>query len=371
MKTPKQSENLFTKHGTSWRVTSRQKMDLHEKLPPGNYVIQKDPFRGELFLEQIDDFEITGRLYGKITTQAKRILNTFYDRPVSTGVMLVGEKGSGKSLLAKKVCVEAAKKERVPTIVINAPWHGDDFNQFIQSIDQPCIIFFDEFEKTYDEEHQEAILTLLDGVFPTKKLFILTSNDKWKLNTHMRNRPGRVFYFLEFRGLDISFIREYCEENLKNKKHIEQVCKVATVFDSFNFDMLKALVEEMNRYNESPQDAMHMLNTKPEFASKVDYEVRIKVGNKDIPEKQIYENEWTGNPLLEPVMVHYYVPNPEWEGKDDEENEQHIDERFTLQPSDLKEVDAQKEGRFVYRKGNKTVILLCKKYKSFNYFDAF
>ncbi len=35
--------------------------------------------------------------------------------------------------------------------------------------------------------------------------------------------------------------------------------------NEFNFDMLKALVEEMNRYNETPTDALAMLNAKPEF----------------------------------------------------------------------------------------------------------
>ena len=47
----------------------------------------------------------------------------------------------------------------VPTIVINAPWKGDKFNTFIQAIEQPCAILFDEFEKVYDRDDQEKILT--------------------------------------------------------------------------------------------------------------------------------------------------------------------------------------------------------------------
>jgi hypothetical protein len=79
-------------------------------------------------------------------------------------------------------------KQGVPTIVINAPWCGDKFNTLIQSIQQPCIVMFDEFEKVYSSEEQEAMLTLLDGIYSSKKLFLLTSNDKWRVDSHMRNR---------------------------------------------------------------------------------------------------------------------------------------------------------------------------------------
>jgi hypothetical protein len=37
----------------------------------------------------------------------------------------------------------------VSTIVMNEPWSGERFNAFIQSIRQPCIMLFDEFEKVY------------------------------------------------------------------------------------------------------------------------------------------------------------------------------------------------------------------------------
>ena len=59
------------------------------------------------------------------------------------------EKGSGKTLLAQHTSILAAKEHGIPTIVVNKPWFGDNFNSFIQSISQPLIIFFDEFEKVH------------------------------------------------------------------------------------------------------------------------------------------------------------------------------------------------------------------------------
>ena len=92
----------FLKSGNTFRVSSKEAMDLHDYLPAGNYVIKKDPFEN-LFLEMIDSFEIKGKRYGDLDKNTTRILNTFNDRPATTGVMLAGEKGSGKSLLAKNL----------------------------------------------------------------------------------------------------------------------------------------------------------------------------------------------------------------------------------------------------------------------------
>lgn len=292
----------FLKSGNTFTVSSKEAMDLHDTLPAGNYVVKQNPINKQFYLEQIDTFEIKGKLYGNTTRHAERILNTFKDRGLSTGVMLTGEKGSGKTLLTKQISINAAA-EGIPTIVINAPWCGDNFNSFMQTIDQNCVILFDEFEKVYDKEEQEAILTLLDGVYPSKKLFLLTCNDKWRVDQHMRNRPGRIFYMIDFKGLDTEFVREYCEDNLLDRTQIQAVCNISSVFSQFNFDMLKAMVEDMNRYGETPQEVIKLLNAKPEFSSDAKFDVSLQVKGLDIEPADISNKVWSGNPLTETVEI--------------------------------------------------------------------
>jgi len=303
-----ESKYCFHKNGNKFHVTPKVNLDLHDKLPPGTYTVNYDSCRSEYFLEIIDDFALNGKIYGDVAKTSDRILRTFMERQRSTGVLLVGEKGSGKTLLAQYMSIAAAKENGIPTIVVNQPWHGDEFNLFIQSISQPTIIFFDEFEKVYRNDHenqQEKMLTLFDGVYSSQKLFLLTCNDKSRLNDHLLNRPGRIYYMLEYGGLEPDFITEYCEDNLLQKEHISSVCAISALFSSFNFDMLKAMVEDMNRYGESPSEVLKYLNVRPDVSRPENYSVKLIVGGNNTL-KEGLQNSWSGNPLKEVVNIYHH-----------------------------------------------------------------
>lgn len=348
--------SVYLRNGSTFQVSSRQSLDLHDALPGSNFSIGIDG-SGNFYLSQIESFTMPERIYGKIPQQTQRILRSFQERPGSTGVMLTGEKGSGKTLLAKNISVEAAR-QGVPTLVINSSLQGDKFNAFLQSISQPCIVLFDEFEKVYDRDDQERILTLLDGVYPSRKLFLLTCNDKWRVDQHMRNRPGRIFYMLDFAGVDQNFIREYCQENLDGKEYIDRICKISSLFDQFNFDMLKALVEEMNRFGESPEASLEMLNIKPEFSQKRSFEVVLTVNGRQIDRDDLEDKVWDGNPLTG-INMGYCIRDEEKDTMDWESEE------FT--PEDLKQVDGTR-GKFVFANKKGSVISLTRVAESrFNY----
>lgn len=283
MENRKVSKSLYQIDGKDVRVISKMDVVLQDALPKGNYIVKQNPMSGEYYLTHVDEFVMPSKFYGDVEAQAKRILNTFADRPGTTGVLLSGLKGAGKSLLAKVISAKASL-QGMPTILVNAPLCGDAFNSFIQSIDQPAVVMFDEFEKVYkfsasDEPDdsdmsvpgsskngngtQSQLLTLLDGTFPTKKLFLLTANNRWRISSNMMNRPGRIYYFLEFEGLDEAFVRDYCKDNLKNQNYVKHMVQLGRALKDFNFDQLQAVVEEVNRYGETPQEALKMLNVKP------------------------------------------------------------------------------------------------------------
>lgn len=338
--------SYFMQNGDAYVPTPGRDSFL-KALPVGNYVVAKSMMG--MFFQRVASFDDPGKTYGNLDARAERILNTFLDRPRSTGALFAGEKGSGKSLLAR-VISHKAYDMGIPTILVNAPWVGDEFSALLATIEQPAIIQMDEFEKVYGREHQEGVLTLLDGTMTSKKLFILTVNDKYRVDTHMRNRPGRLFYSLDFSHLEAEFVREYCADNLKMVEHLEQVVKISTMFEAFNFDMLKALVEEMNRYGEDPFDALDMLNAKPVNNDPVDAQYDVTVWDADGKIKVGYPNTVNINPLAARggglnIMLYEKTPT-----KDDPDDETEI--TLMCGPANLSKLDAaQGIFEFTHEKG--------------------
>jgi hypothetical protein len=186
----------------------------------------------------------------------------------------------------------------------------------------------------------------------------------------MRNRPGRLFYMLDYKGLDANFITEYCTDNLKPelKKHTEKLCQIAALFAQFNFDMLKATVEEMNRYDEAPEDALRMLNVKPEFDAGNQFTMKVIRNGEEVKADDLETANWNGNPLQGQVNVHI----KEYDDEADEDGD--LDWNWgtiKFYPGDIKKIDSQ-TGKFVFANPDGIQLVLSKvQEKNYSYFDAF
>lgn len=286
----------YHKSGSRYTITNTKNLQISEILPVSTYTVGFDKFTGQFYLEEIESFKPLKKIYGDSLEVAERILTTFNSRPNTTGVLLSGEKGSGKTMLAKMTSIKAAERG-IPTIVINNAWVGEEFNRWMQSIDTPVAVIFDEFEKTYDAEGQESILTLLDGTYPSKKLYIMTCNDRYALSKYMFNRPGRFFYSIEYTGLDEKFVSEYVDDNLHNISLKESILRYYRTFKTFNFDMLQALVEEMNRYEETVREALKYLNITPSSDTFAYTVSNISINGITIP-SSCYEPDVSGGHLI-------------------------------------------------------------------------
>lgn len=306
----------YLRKGSAWRVMHDADADYREALPVGNYAVKKDEF-GRYYLEEAPPFEI-GRVYGDAARNANRILATYLDRDRNTGVLAVGEKGTGKTLLARLVSHRAAAEHDIPTILVNDEFHGDEFNTFIAGIEGRAVILFDEFEKVYDEE-QEALLTLLDGVYQANKLFLLTANSEGKVDRCLLSRPGRIFYYLEYGALDRAFIEEYCEEHLSDASQLPMVVAAAEIYGNFSFDILASLVEEMNRYGESPHAVLKFLNVRMErWAYSRPYRLGVSRDGIDFDDSRISDHTWDIHPHSTNSDIRLMLAEAERDGQEDE-----------------------------------------------------
>lgn len=255
--------------GNTVRIIAEEAINVKTVLPLGTYTVEINPMSQELFLQKAQGFDKPTRVYGEAEKHSDRIIKTFESRAKNTGVLLNGEKGSGKTFLAKYISWKLYTKG-YSTILINAEYNTVALSQLIQTISEPCLIIFDEFEKVYskndmddEKDPQNGLLTLLDGLLVTKKLFIFTCNDEHKVSGMMQNRPGRIFYNIAFGGLSTETVEMYCKEKLTNDKHLKEILNMKKLFGKFTFDMLQALVEEVNRYDENPLEVVKLMNIIP------------------------------------------------------------------------------------------------------------
>jgi hypothetical protein len=265
----------FIKSGNTWSLTPDARMDVRDKLPVGNYTVCKNPLSGEYYLEMGESFVLPPKLYGKTERHGDRILKTFENRAPGSqvGVFLSGTKGSGKTLLAKYI----ANRSELPVIIVNAPFTDDRFMRTMQGIEQPAVIIFDEFEKLYNKDDQESILTLFDGVYTAQnKIMVITCNDKYSVRDFFHNRPSRLRYSIAFEGLEPSFVEEYCDDQLRDRKYLKNVVTLCSTCDEFNFDMLQTLVDELNRYGGKFEDTLDILNVKPVSGARTKWVVTVE-----------------------------------------------------------------------------------------------
>lgn len=250
----------YQKYGNTIRVIPNSD-EIYSDLPVGLYSVHLSPLSG-FFLNKMTDWKDQGKIYGRTNDHVKKIIKTFSNRTTNTGVLLSGEKGSGKTLMARLIANDCASLN-MPTIIVNECFTDrvNEFCSFITSIKTPSVVMFDEFEKLYaNDEDQESILSLFDGVYESKKLFILTVNRIWHLNDLLINRPGRLYYHFKFDHLEKDFALEYARDKLNNQDFLSDIEKVIDVIPKINFDMLKHIIEESNIHEESPTSVIKLMN---------------------------------------------------------------------------------------------------------------
>lgn len=255
----------FCKNGNTVRIMDYDDEQVMNNLKPAVYTVGVD--LGGFFLNYVSDvFEVPDKVYGSTAGRVSKILKTYDSRNRSTGVLLTGDKGSGKTMLSSLLCNEMLER-KLPVILIEKPFNGTGFIDFIGNIGE-CALFFDEFGKVFNKdskdeqegESQNELLSVFDGAHTIKRLIILTENEVYKINSYMLNRPGRIFYHFKYEKLEEELVREYCQANDVSEEIIKAILLRIDSSMEFSFDALKAVVEEYKRFGEDIQEIFKNLN---------------------------------------------------------------------------------------------------------------
>ena len=199
--------------------------------------------------ERVIKFELNGEMNLPSTVyQTKkdklfihRVLNNFNsNKNNTTGVLLTGDKGTGKSVTAKVL----AEKANLPIIVINPDLEEKYLEEFFKEFDTPVCILFDEVDKNFDTKQ---MLTFLDGMHKTaKKLVIMTANDEDILSNYIKNRCSRIRYYRHYNMKDDA--KEYAEliceaKGIENKD--ELVNFIVNNINHPSIDNISSFIDEV------------------------------------------------------------------------------------------------------------------------------
>ena len=255
-----------------------------KKLPSKTFLMLYDKGREEYYLSEINSPSLPSKIYGKDEIFCDRVLNTYVKTDRNLGVLLTGLKGTGKSLVAKLI----AQKSKMPVVCVTSPFCGDKFADCLDKMGDDVILFFDEFEKVYkEEEEQKQFLSILDGTFSSKKLFIFTTNH-FEINEFLKSRPSRIRYVRQFDGLDSDTTQEVIDDLLVNKEHEKELKSVLEILSTVSIDVLLHFIDEINMYNEPPRVAIKNLNIQIEHSH---FDVRLYINGT------LYHSKVSYNPL--------------------------------------------------------------------------
>lgn len=226
------------------------------ELPPGVYTLRYGMF-GSMYLERNKDkYEFPYKLYGQ-SGFPDRVKKAWKAGTGNLGVLLIGLKGTGKTVEAEQIC----NIMNLPVILVAQDYdHGKDLVTFLGGVDQDVVVLMDEYEKVF-EESDHALLSIMDGAMNAKnrRLWLLTANHQ-NINDALLDRPSRIYYKKKFGNLHTEVITEVVDDMLKYKKFRQEVVDFLGMLEIITIDIVKTVIREVNIHNESPSEFKDFLN---------------------------------------------------------------------------------------------------------------
>lgn len=139
-------------YGSMFDIISGDDVSITDRIPALTLKVVQD--RSGFHLMRTNQLHAsTGKIYGDYINKVDKIFRRYHADNDNTGVILSGDKGTGKTMLTCEIAARA-QQEGMPVLICDTPYHG--LTDFIQSIDQDAMILFDEFEKTFPNRETQG-----------------------------------------------------------------------------------------------------------------------------------------------------------------------------------------------------------------------
>lgn len=253
---------MIVKTGNTFSIGNNSS-EYFEKLPLGTYQLRQVPMTENYYLEKVSDFKLPSKLYGdfSVIDRWKKGYEQAKCDGKNLGILLTGIKGAGKTLTAKKLCLELNQ----PVILLSESFSGPGFINFMTSKELGhCTIFIDEFEKRFSNNDRSADVTslfsLLDGVSATSHLYLMTINDVEAMNQYLMNRPSRIHFRKDYESLEESVIRDVASDKGMEQDMIDNLIDTCSELDEVSFDSVISIINDSILYKELPSESVKHMN---------------------------------------------------------------------------------------------------------------
>lgn len=263
----KNNNSKFIKIGNN--ISFKRNTDgLDYDLQPGSvYTVNYDRFSESFTLSEAPNLKLPEKMYSSKSDDKfiNKVLNRFNkSKNEVTGVMLSGLKGSGKTVMCKKIALDS----NIPIILIDKSLYPSVlctlFN-LLEDIDV-CVII-DEVDKLGKDYDNSYLLKILDGINSSgKKLMLFTCNDNNLVSEFLIDRCSRIRYWREFDEMNKEVIKYMLEDRLDNKDEVISMMDfIINNFGCISFDNVNSFIEEVN---ENPKDTFEELFNDMNLSSK-------------------------------------------------------------------------------------------------------
>ena len=231
-------------------------------LPPGIYYIKKYEIGNSVSYgleKKHDRFVVPKKLYGNTMSNIIRVWNEYAISKSTTGVLLTGTKGSGKTTVGMTLSNIAIDND-IPVIMCIEIEFTIELIRFLAGLKQ-VVLFMDEFKKNVSYDMQSKSLSMLSDLEGTNKLIILTENNTHGMSELILDRPGRIRYHFDYKKLHRTVFEDYCKDHNVNDVFYADLKAMYDTYREFSFDQLQAIVSEHLHYpNETVDEILEVLN---------------------------------------------------------------------------------------------------------------
>jgi hypothetical protein len=227
-------------NGGKINITVFNSANVIDSVPAKIYRVSANPDDGLFLIPTHDRFNVPERKFGR-HKENLRLLVGDYDRVgPSLGAIMVGLKGSGKSMLAEDTCNWAIAKG-LPVIHVEESVPVS-WLEMVSAAVGPAVFYFDEFGKHYrqleERDQREALLGFFSSSTRMGSLYLVTGNDPEEFSTFMINRPGRFRYRFNFtspEGAELNEVLDHYHIAEALRPMITAYCRMSSVgYDVLN-----------------------------------------------------------------------------------------------------------------------------------------